>query len=292
VPGPAVSAADTPDPFVLAEGGAYHAYATQSGPVKVQVLRSEDLSHWEHRGDALAALPVWSAPGRTWSPSVVARQGRYRCYYATRHRATGRQAISVATAATAEGPFVDESEEPLILQADRGGSIDPSPFLDVDGSLYLLWKSDDNALGRRSSLWGQRLIDEGTALVGERSELLRLGAAWERPLVEAPCLLERHGTYVLFYSGGWWESAGYGIGYATGSSPMGPFTRTTRRRPWMASGPEGAGPGGQEVFADASGALRLAYHAWDPAAVTYRAGGARRLRIARLDVVDGDPVVV
>ena len=52
-------------------------------------------------------------------------------------------------ATPAREPFIDRSSEPLIFQHRRGGSIDPSPFVDDDGRAYLLWKSDDNALCTR-----------------------------------------------------------------------------------------------------------------------------------------------
>ena len=137
---------DFPDPFVLVAGDRYFAYGTQTGDVNVQVMESADLDRWEHRGDALPELPSWAGRGSTWAPAVLrARAARYVLYYAVRYEAAGRQCISVATASDPAGPFVDRSAEPLIFQEDRGGSIDPSPFVDADGAAYLLWKSDDNA---------------------------------------------------------------------------------------------------------------------------------------------------
>jgi beta-xylosidase len=52
-----------------------------------------------------------------------------------------------------------------------------------------------------------------------------------------------------------------------------------------------SGPGGQELFEDATGQWWMAYHGWDPARVTYRAGGVRSLRLSRVAFVDGLPVV-
>ncbi|HZQ75728.1 MAG TPA: glycoside hydrolase family 43 protein [Acidimicrobiia bacterium] len=281
---------DFPDPFVLVAGERYVAYGTQTGDVNVQVMASVDLRRWEHLGDALPALPAWAERGRTWSPAVLQRDGAFVLYYAVRHRAAGRQAISVATAADPAGPFVDASDGPLLFQADRGGSIDPSPFVDADGRPYLVWKSDDNAVDRPASLWAAPLQDDGLDLAGPPVEVLRHDAAWERPLIEAPSLVRTgEGAYVLFYSGNWWESDGYAVGYATGPAPLGPFSKETTDGPWLESMPGMAGPGGAEVFAAAGGGWRIAFHAWTPPRVGYAAGGRRSLWIERLRFDGGRP---
>jgi len=165
------------------------------------------------------------------------------------------------------------------------------PFVDADGSLYLLWKSDDNAHDRPSSLWVQRLEPDGLHLMGSPQEVLRHDRRWERPLIEAPSMIAFKGRYYLFYSANWWESPNYAVGYAVGRSPLGPFTKITRRRPWLGPFPDGAGPGGQEFFTDTSGALCMAYHAWTPGGVGYSSGGARSLRIARVGFRHGAPTM-
>lgn len=289
VGGPPVHAGDFADPFVLRAGGRYLAYATQAGPVNVQCLTSTDLVEWRPLGDVLPELPSWAAPGRTWSPVVLDREDRFLLYYAVREPRADRQAISVAAAARPEGPFVDTSTAPLVYQLERGGSIDPSPFVDDDGAAYLVWKSDDNAVNRPSSLWLQRLSDDGLTLVGERTELLSHDRGWERPLIEAPSIVRADGRYFLFYSANWWESPYYSVGYAVADSVTGPFTKVTRRKPWFGAAGAVAGPGGQEFFTDADGRLRMAYHAWSPGLVGYANTGARSLRIATVDFVDGRP---
>lgn len=289
--GPALCEWDFADPFVLPAGERYFAYATNARGCNVQVMESQDLRHWEHRGDALPELPRWAAPGRTWAPVVLARAGgSYVLYYTVAEPTADRQAIGAAVAHHPAGPFVDGSAGPLIYQRDAGGSIDPSPFVDGDGTAYLLWKCDANALNRPSSLWIGALSPDGLRLVGEPTELLRHDRSWERPLIEAPAMLARGGAYYLFYSANWWESPSYAVGYATGPGPRGPFRKVTRRRAWLVAGTDGVGPGGQEFFTDAEGGLRMAYHAWAPGSVGYSGGGCRSLRIARISFVDGEPV--
>lgn len=290
-PGPPVYSGDFPDPCIVPVDDGYYAFGTQAGGRNVPILRSGDLRRWEPVGDALPVLPGWTRAGRTWSPAVLRRGGDFVLYPVLWEPRSNRQCIGLFTAPAPAGPFTDRAGGPFVFQVRRGGSIDPSPFVDSDGTPYLLWKSDDNALHKPPSLWGQQLTMDGQDLVGEPVQLLRQDRAWEEPLIEAPALVRDGDTYYLFYSANWWESERYCIGYATASSPLGPYRKATKHGPWMASGPHALGPGGQEFFYDAGGRLCMAFHAWGPDAVGYRNGGRRALGIAGVSFVDGVPVV-
>jgi beta-xylosidase len=287
---PPVDPRNFPDPFVLVVGGAYYAYATNAGPVNVQVMTSPDLVTWRTLPDALPTLPAWSQRGNTWAPVVLARPGGYVLYYAVREPRAGRQAISVATATDPGGPFTDTSTAPLIYQLNLGGSIDPSPFVDTDGTAYLLWKADSNAIHQPSNLWIQALAADGRTLVGEATRLLGYDAAWENPLIEAPSLVAEAGTYYLFYSANWWNTARYAVGYATATHVLGPYRKVTTGGPWFAADAQVAGPGGQEWFLDRAGQRHMAYHGWPPGQVNIP-GGARSLRIVPVSFTSGRPEV-
>jgi beta-xylosidase len=286
---------DFADPEVVRVDSTYYAYATNAGPDNVQLLRSDDLHNWTHLGDALPALPSWARPGNTWAPSVLDRHGDgFVLYYTVSDGASGRQAISVATAAAPSGPFVDLSTRPLVFQYDEGGSIDPRVFVDADGRGYLFWKRDDTALNRRSSLWGQPLSADGLSLLARPVQLLDLDRPWEDPVVEGPAILLCDSTYYLFYSANWWESSDYAIGYAVSPHPLGPYQKVTTDGPWLASNAEAdaAGPGGPALFTDAAGTWWMAHHAWHGARVGYRNGGVRSLRLVAIDIVGGRPQLI
>lgn len=285
----AVLAGDFPDPHVLVAGGRYLAFATNAAGSNVQVATSTDLRTWARQPDALPALPRWAAGGFTWSPAAIAGGDGYALWYVVREPRSGRQVISVALSDRPEGPYTDRSPGPAIAQLDQGGSIDPSPYVAADGTAYLLWKADANAIGQAATLWGQRLDASGRQLVGEPTPLLAHDRSWEQPLVEAPSIAGESGRLILFYSAGWWESDGYGVGYATAEHPLGPWTKQTTTGPWLASSRAAAGPGGQEAFRGTDGAWYLAYHAWDHGRVGYGRGGARSLRIGRLDLTGDVP---
>jgi beta-xylosidase len=286
-----VYAGDFPDPFILRSGSSYLAYGTQTGAINVQGMRSEVLSNWESPDNVLPLLPLWARWGHTWAPSVLQRGQIYRLYYTVKHNPTGRQCISVASSALPQGPFLDLSLAPWICQLDRGGSIDPYTFVDQDGTAYLFWKSDDNAIGRPSRLWGQQLSSDGLSLVGTPVELMVQDQAWETPAIEGPAMVRDGAAYYLFYGGNDWDSPNYAIGYGTCVHPLGPCTKVTTSAPWMASQGQAAGPGGPTFFDDDQGSLHMAYHAWSPGRVGYAAGGARSLWIDRLSFVAGKPVI-
>ena len=216
---------DFPDPFVLNTDAGFYAYATNGGGSNVQVLTSPDLVTWDGAADALPALAAWAQRGNTWAPCVLPGNGAYVMFYACREPKAGRQAISVATSAHPGGPFTDTSSGPLVYQLDLGGSIDPSPFVDADGTAYLVWKADSNAINQPSSIWLQPIGPNSTTLTGAPTELLGYGAPWENPLIEAPSIVRAGSTYFLFYSANWWNTDRYSIGYATATAVGGPYTK-------------------------------------------------------------------
>jgi Glycosyl hydrolases family 43 len=176
---------------------------------------------------------------------------------------------------------------PRTRRRTRSGSIDPHPFVDADGSMFLLWKADGNAIGQPSTLFAQHLARDGLGPTGQPVVLLNSGAAWEEPLIENPALIAAGRSYLLLYTGGWWES----VGYATCDTPVGPCTKATVDHPLLASSGDQAGPGGATVVRRPAGDHWLAYHAWTPGAVGYNNAGSRSLHFASVTWSHGQPVV-
>jgi beta-xylosidase len=290
-PQPPADGRDAPDPAVVHNGYRWALFTTQVGFTNVPVALSDDLRHWSQSVDALPELPAWAESGRTWAPGVLRRDDGFVLYFAARSRDLGLQCIGAATAATIEGPYTSPAPEPLMCQPHLGGSIDPQPFVDRDGTAYLLWKADANAIGQTSQLFAQALQPDGLALAGDPVALLSSDAAWEQPLIENPALLAADGTYLLLYSGGWWESGGYATGYALCDTPLGPCEKKTTQQPILASTGDQAGTGGASVMTGPASDHWLAYHAWTPGAVGYHSGGVRSLRFASLALHTNQPFV-
>ncbi len=283
--------ADAPDPDVILAGTTYYAYTTGSAFGNIPVLRSTDLQTWHPVGDALPNVPSWSSTGRTWAPGVVFLAGRYVMYYATAVAATGDECISVANSANPAGPFTDSSSGPLICQASPGGSIDPQPFVDANGTAYLYWKSNSGQSALPSIIWAATLSPDGSLLATAPVAVLNQDQPWEST-VEAPAMVEASGRYVLFYSGGTWSGAGYGVGYADCAGPFGPCAKPSGA-PILHSDAARLGPGGQSLFQDAAGNWWMAYHAWDGPASDYSYGERefRSMWIAPVTFSGATPIV-
>lgn len=282
------------DPFVFRAGDTWYAYATGDFTVNIQVATSTDLVTWEPRREALPRLPDWqpSAKGLTWAPEVIETDAGFVLHYTARYVRDGKQCLSVAVADAPVGPFVDDSEAPLVCQTKLGGSIDGSPFRDEDGSLWLVWKNDGNCCGQRTRFFLQGLTPDATRLRDDKPVDLGMenDRPWERSVIEAPTLVRHDDRYYLFYSANDYASKNYAVGYATADRLRGPYT-DAEENPILASEGEAAGPGHQSVFELPDGEMWMAYHAWDAARIGDRIGGRRGLWLDELRWVDGRPAV-
>jgi hypothetical protein len=324
-----------PDPSVLVDGGTYYAYATATGGSYLPVMTSTDLRTWTARprhpqptcvrgavdrwfNDALPCPARW-APDRpvggrltkgVWAPGVARIGSRIVVFYAVLARLVPeRWCISVATSSSPLGPFVDDTSGPLVCDADPKGSIDPQPFVDADGTPFLLWKSEGVPGTQPTRIWARRLDASGTAFAaGSRATLLlQTARPWEGNVVENPTMVRHQGTLHLFYSANEWRSADYATGHAACASPLGPCTRSAGG-PVLASRGDRLGPGGPTAFSDLHGRLVLGYHWWNAPHTSYPAHpecvrttsctsrGQRRLGLAQVTTsatgvrVGGTPV--
>jgi beta-xylosidase len=279
---------DFPDPFVLTDGGQYYAFATNAVAGNIQILKSSDLTHWTTVGNALPHLASWAQAGATWAPSVLTRANSYVLYYSALDGTTGDQCISDAVATQPQGPYIDSTQTPLVCQLDQGGSLDPSPYATANGDIYLTWKSEGTS-GSPPALWAQQMYPKGTALIaGSPSQLLISSQAWQGGVVEGPDMFVSGRSYHLFYAGNNWQTAGYAVGMASCTGPLGPCT-VSSSQPILSSDATMSGPGGPDVFSDNRGDLWLAFAAWLPGKVGFP--NSRPLFIRRITVTGGSAQV-
>lgn len=227
---------DNGDQYDMAD---YHVFSTDSldppGPVTDHgvVLRAEDVP-WVSK--------------QMWAPDAAERDGRYYLYFPARDR-QGVFRIGVAVGEQPEGPFAPDPE-PI-----KGSySIDPASFVDDDGQAYLYfgglwggqlqcyqkgndifdpsWQGPQEISGDAAIAQGPRVarltddmhqfasaVQEITILAPETGEPI-LADDHDRRFFEAAWMHKRNGVYYFSYSTG----DTHFLCYATGASPLGPFT--------------------------------------------------------------------
>jgi len=309
-----LSPLDTPDSDVVRLGATYYAFSTGDGFFNVPVMTTTNLSSWPQsllfNPDVSDALPcqtgsvggndctisAWAtrAPsnGAPWSPSMIQVGGEFYLFYAAWDPSVAHYCVGVAETTDPMGPYVDHSAGPVVCQPNIGGSIDPDVYQDQAGNYYLSWKSNDG-YGSTSpaTLWASAVTfgSNGAQLVGSTTALITQNRSWEST-IEQPEMVQLGGHWLLFFSGGPWQTSAYAIAYAYCQGPVGPCA-DPNAAPVFGSAGAVAGPGAPSIFTDTTGTLWMSYNAWTAGNVGYP-GGARSLRMDPLCMVGGTPVLL
>jgi xylan 1,4-beta-xylosidase len=261
---------DHPDPSVVKIGNEYWGVGTTSNWFPAFPLyRSNDLVNWKAAGHVFTKLPDW-ADYYLWAPEITYDNGKVYLYY-TAHKKGGNLCVAAAVADKPEGPYTDLG--PLICQDH--GSIDAFPMRDEQGKLYLIWKEDGNSVGQPTPIWAAEIKEDRTAMVGEKKELFRGDAAWEKGLVEGVSIIKHNDYFYAFYAAAacCGKSCSYGTGIARAKSLLGPWEKYAGN-PIMAANEDWKCPGhGTPVQKD--GRYYFLYHAYSTTTGAY--GGRQGL---------------
>ena len=240
-----VITAESPDPGVYyhRETGYYYVYNTNRSAFK-----SKDLVLWESIGNV---LQVEGNPDLTWAPEVYRRKkdGKLYMFY------TQDTKLLIAKSDSPEGPFTYHSGSLL-----NEWTIDSHFFQDDDGKEYMYWNT--GGCSGTAGIWVGELNESLTGVVNPQ-HCFGAGTnpeSWITECVrEAPFMLKHKGTYYLVYSGNG-TGPKYGIGYATATSPRGPWT-INPDNPLMWDGVTGPGHCSFTQSPDST-QLLVFYHQW------------------------------
>ena len=287
------------DPFVLVAPGQTDYWAFTTGE-RFPILHSTDLVHWTRIGQALAVKPKWvmsSGDWHPWAPHVVDSPDScpgttsptcYVMFYTGLSAQFGTNCVAVATATTPTGPYTDRGPlsngvldaagRPIGCGDDAGyGMIDPSVFTDPGTGSQYLYASEDFGCDQSSTSCTRinsalrptisviPLSTDDLSATGPRTPLLTGDpGTWEAvgvsaATVEGPSMIVHDGTYYLLYSGGSWHTS-YGMGYATGSGPTGPFTKSPHNPILAQTGRVFSPGGGDTIVTGPHGGSWLVYH--------------------------------
>jgi beta-xylosidase len=240
------------DPFIMLHDNVYYAYGTRAEN-GIEVYTSGDLLTWE-KAPALALNKENSWADRWyWAPEVyyIKEKNKFFMYY------SADEHICVATADSPLGPFVQDVKEPMI--ADEK-CIDNSLFIDDDGKPYLYFDRFDDGL---NICVAELESDLKTIKMETITKCINVSQSWEEiwPRVNEGAFVTKYkDLYYLTYSGNSYESPFYGVGYATATSPMGPWTKYDKN-PILQKPDSLVGVGHSAMFHDKAGQLRIVFHA-------------------------------
>lgn len=240
------------DPFILLYNGTYYAYGTGANN-GIEVYTSLDLSEWEKAPElALHKKDSWGDRW-FWAPEVyyILQKKKFFMYY------SADEHICVATSDSPLGPFKQQTKEPMI---ENEKTIDNSLFVDDDGKAYLYFDRFNNGI----NVWVAELEDDLQTIKKETMlPCIHTSQSWEKvcPSVnEGPFVMKHKGIYYMTYSANSYECPSYGIGVATSTSPLGPWTKY-EKNPVFQNEYGLTGIGHSAMFKDKKGRLRIVFHA-------------------------------
>mgnify|MGYP005909688103 FL=1 len=255
------------DPTIFLDNGTYYMSGTsQIGNQSSRgftILMSDDLREWTTgTADTYRFIlgPEWGTTYGTagfWAPQWIKENGTYHFLY------TANERVAIAHADAVTGIFTQDKAAAIDASV---GNIDPFLFKDNDGKYYLYHVR----FGGGNFIWVAEFdMKTGTVDSGTLKQCLELTEPWERMynydsswIMEGPTVVKWDDVYYLFYSANHYKDPDYAVGYATASSPMGPWTKYSGnpiiRRDIV--GEKGAGHG--DVFEGKDGKFYYVYHVW------------------------------
>jgi beta-xylosidase len=191
--------ADYSDPDAVRVGGDYFMVASSFSAVPgLPILHSRDLVNWELVSHALPRLvpeATFSTPQHgagVWAPSIRHHAGKYWIYYPDPDFG-----IYAITATDPRG----EWSAPVLVKAGRG-LIDPCPFWDDDGRVYLIHAFARSRAGFANVLHLDRLSPDGMR-VDEPGRIVIDGDTLPGyTTLEGPKLYKRDDWYYVFAPAG------------------------------------------------------------------------------------------
>lgn len=176
------------------------------------VFSTSDMVEWRVDQNVFAskggqdAVPYNDRP--LFAPDCAERDGRYWLYYC-QGDPTAHQGVAWSDSPT--GPFHAARK----LDLAEYDQIDPGVFIDEDGQAYLVWGQFSATIARLHSSMNE--IDMASVRGGVITEA-------EHKFHEGPFLTKRNGVYYLVYAHMGRGNVPSALGYATATSPIGPYT--------------------------------------------------------------------
>ena len=234
---PIITTAYTPDPAPFAHGDKLYMFtghdeddATYFKMRDWMLYSTEDMVNWTYLGTPVSTATFdWAFQGdRAWASQAVERDGKWYWYVCLTEAATNADALAVAVADHPQGPYKDAIGGPL---ATGWSFIDPTVFIDNDGSAYLFWgnkgcwygKLGKDMVSFENGYWEVPGFHD-PACFGPESMKMNWAKGREEMMVgyeEGPWVSRRGDIYYMTYPAG---GVPEHMAYSTAHSIDGPWT--------------------------------------------------------------------
>ena len=191
--------ADYSDPDAVRVGDDYYLVSSSFlATPGLPILHSKDLVNWTIINHALAVqVPEehFAVPRHgegVWAPSIRFHNGRFWITYPDPDFG-----IYLTTAADPAGAWTP----PVLIKGGRG-LIDPCPFWDDDGQLYLIHAWAKSRAGISNLLTLNRLSADGTRVLDSGRTIIDGSKIPDWTTLEGPKLYKRNGYYYVFAPSG------------------------------------------------------------------------------------------
>ena len=278
------------DPGFTRVGTSWYLAGTGSSETGIMPVfrRSSPTGTYTKIGNINAARAGYS---KFWAPHLVKRGSSWFAFFSASHNGAKPCVYWASSASPASG-----YSAPHLLTCGGGNgreAIDATTFVTTAGNSYLTWRSGVHRLGfprgdydiiARMLTFSGNTVQFTSGSVADN--LLHRTSDY---VYEAPSLVRHGGKVWLFVSRNRYDTNAYYTAAYSADSIHGTFTF---RKNLMKTGQGyGYGPGGAEVETAADGSTSIAYHVWKDSKPTPSTPGKRILKTAKLDWVNGLPVV-
>ena len=269
------------DPSIVkGDDGRYYVFSTIR-----KLFSTKDFKTWRVESERIIDRPTWADGERhgnpdVWAPDAIKIKGKWIYYYSVAAWDMPSAGIGYAVADDIAGPYVDKG---LLFNEDMmdiNGLIDPQPFIDDDGKVYMIVGSfhgnyvvelEDDGMSLKDGYEHQR--DTKSLIAGIDIE------HFDNTYYEGCYIVKKDDYYYMFGSAGSCcagSSSTYKVVVGRSKNIRGPYVDSKGKDLaqnnngstigdivlWSSPSSKTAGPGHNSVFVDDAGDYWMIYHAY------------------------------
>lgn len=318
------------DPYILkASDNKYYMVGTGGVENGFIMYSSSDLKNWKNEGAIYKGNhdQTWGV-ANYWAPELYEYQGKYYLLFSADWRENPTNElenfrIGVAISDKPTGPFTDLYNRPIF---DPGYPVIDGNLLFEGGKIYLYysrccyknpvesevadWARKQGMFKEIEESWvyGVEMKPDFSGIIGEPQLLLRPPVTmndpqteWEsrsvtsgevnRRWTEGSYIFKKNNLYYIMYSANYFGGKNYAVGYATSTSPLGPFSKAANNPVLQKNTEKGgivSGTGHNSITVSPNGKEMLCvYHGR-----TLKTGENRVVFIDRMEILPDGKLVV